>query len=280
MLFVILESDCCIMASPYLHVQWSGSHFAEGRFRRAYKGTFLGPLDKYGETAVVKENKESYVWKSTGWDTCVKMNNEAQALATKFNRFSRTTFPVNFTDVTVGRVTESNDPDSTPKLNEYVVVEDYIPGTFTKWCNNYGYISAEAKQNAASMPAFMHWSWVNSSGEKMISDLQGVRKGNPPSYTLTDSAILSISGQYGVTDTGVEGMAMFFLHHQCNGFCKELPKPELSDFIGIIPQTQLSATMQLLQQVENATTYTHELKFSPRVREGVATVFRRVARGY
>ena len=268
------------MACPNLFVQWTGSHFAEGRFRRAYKGTYLGPPSKFRQTAVVKESKDSYVWESTGWDTCLRMNKEAQVLAVDFNRCSETNYPIKFTDVEVIRVTETNDPNSTPKLKEYVVVEDYIPGTFKKWCSNYGYISAEAKNKAITMPAFMHWSWVNSSGEKMISDLQGVRKDHPPSYTLTDPAMLSISGQYGVTDTGVEGMAMFFLHHQCNGFCKELPKPELRDFIGVIPQTQLSATMQLLQQVENATTYTHELQFSPRVKEGVATVFRRVACGY
>ena len=198
---------------------------------------------------------------------------EAQAMATGFNKYLQNDLRVNFTDVRVIEVTSVRNQDSTFRIKEYVVVEDYIPGTFTKWCNNYGYIYAEAKQNATSMPAFMHWSWVNSSGEKMISDLQGVRKGNPPSYTLTDPAILSISGRYGVTDTGVEGMAMFFLHHQCNDICNGLPKPELKEINGAIPETQL------LQEVGNATTYTHELKFSPRVKESVTTIFRRVACG-
>ena len=261
-------------------IGWSDQPFAEGRFRRAYLGQYLDIPDKIGDLAVVKKNKENYVCKQTDWRICGDIYKETQAMAISFNKCLQNYLPVNFTDVQVVEVLSVRDQDSTSfKVEEYVVVEDYIPGTFKKWCNNYGYISAEAKQKDISIPAFMHWSWVNSSGEKMISDLQGVRKDNPPSYTLTDPAMLSISGQYGVTDTGIEGMAMFFLHHQCNYFCKELPKPELKDINSAISETQLSATRQLLQDVGNATTYTHELKFSPREKEGVTTVFRRVACG-
>lgn len=267
------------MASSYLHVTFENKHFAEGRFRRAFKGTYLGPPSKYGQSAVVKENKESYMWKETDWDTCKSMHQEAQILASGFNQFSDTNYPISFTDISVAQVTETSDTNSTPKLNEYCVVEDYIPGQFNKWCNNYGFISAEAKNSHTSMPAFMHWSWWYSNGEKMISDLQGVRKGNPQSYILTDPAMLSLSGNYGATDMGVEGMAMFFLHHdKCNSFCESLPKPGVRDFIGVIPDRELSATMQLLKNVGNATSYTHELKFTPQVKQNVTTVFRRVAR--
>ncbi len=267
------------MAYPQLHVTFGNKHFAEGRFRRAYKGTYKGPPSKYGDSAVVKESKESYMWKSTDWNVTVEMHKEAQKLAEGFNRFSKTNFPLKFTDVDVVIITETNTPDSTPKLNEYCVVEDYIPGQFNKWCNNYGFISAEAKSSNSSMPAFMHWSWCHSNGEKMISDLQGVRSDDPQSYTLTDPAMLSLTNSYGVTDMGVEGMAMFFLHHECSSFCERLSKPQKSDFLGVIPDRQLSATMQQLKNLGDATTYTHELKFPPGVREGITTVFRRVARG-
>ncbi len=271
------------MAYPQLCVTFDNKHFAEGRFRRAYKGTYKGPPSKYGQLAVVKESKESYMWKSTDWNVTVDMHKEAQELAEEFNSFSSgsTNYRLKFTDVNVAPVTETSTPDSTPKLNEYCVIEDYIPGQFNKWCNNYGFISAEAKSSHCSMPAFMHWSWWNSNGEKMISDLQGVRSEYPKSYILTDPAMLSLNNSYGVTDMGVEGMAMFFLHHECSSICESLSKPKESDLIGIIPQGQLSATMQQLKNLGNATTYTHELKFPPRVREGITTVFRRVARyGY
>lgn len=261
-----------------MSTNFSTVHFAEGRFRRAYKGTYTAPPSKCGQMAVVKENKDTYMWNSTDWNTCLKMAEEAQTLADGFNEFSRTTHPLQFTDVTVSKVVKNDNPQSTPKLNEFVVVEDYIPGSFSKWCNNYGYIVDN--ESGKYLSAFMHWSWVNSSGQKMISDLQGVCKNNPGSFTLTDPAMLSVGGEYGATDTNVEGIAMFFLHHVCNDFCKSLRKPKVSDFIGVIPQRELSATMQLLQQVGNATTYTHELKFSKEVRHRIGTVFSRVACGY
>ncbi len=269
------------MASSYLQIEFETKHFAEGRFRRAYKGTYLGPPNKYDQKAVVKESKESYTWKATDWDVIVNMSKEAQKLAAGFNSFSGTTFPLKFTDVDVIRVTETGNSDTTLRLKEYVTSEDYIPGQFNKWCNNYGFISPEAKSSHTSMPAFMHWSWYNSNGEKMVSDLQGVRSANPQCYTLTDPAMLSLTNSYGATDMGVEGMAMFFLDHKCNSFCKDLPKPKERDFLGIIPDRELSATMLQLKGIGNATSYTHELKFSPRVRQGITTVFRRVARnGY
>ncbi len=267
------------MASHNLEVNFDLKHFAEGRFRRAYKGTYLSPPSKNGHLAVVKQNKEFCMWKSTDWNVTVDMHKEAQKLAEGFNSFSNTTFPLKFTDVDVGVISRTDNSDSTPKLNEYCVIENYIPGQFNKWCNNYGFISAEAKSSHSSMPAFMHWSWWNSNGEKMISDLQGVRSVNPQSYTLTDPAMLSLTNSYGVTDMGVEGMAMFFLHHECSSFCERLSKPQKSDFLGVIPDRQLSATMQQLKNLGDATTYTHELKFPPGVREGITTVFRRVARG-
>ncbi len=210
---------------------------------------------------------------ATDWDVTVNMNNEAQKLAAGFNSFSGTTFPLKYTDLYVGPVTRRSGSVLSPQLNEYCTVEDYIPGQFNKWCNNYGFISPEAKSSHTSMPAFMHWSWCNSSGEEMISDLQGVRSDNPQCYTLTDPAMLSLTNSYGPTDMGVEGMAMFFLDHKCNLFCKDLPKPDLSNFVGVIPDS----TMLQLQSIGNATSYTHELKFSLSLRQGITTVFRRVA---
>lgn len=255
------------------HVEFASTHFAEGRFRRAYMGTYLKPLSKYGDKCVVKEKKDAYVWDSTGWDVTEEMYKKAQELSQSFN--SLTTWPITFTDVEVLQVTSKADSTRGPKLNEYVIAEDYIEGTFKKWCNNYGFISSEAENTAITMPAFMHWSWVQSSGQLMIADLQGVRKNNR--YTLTDPAINSVYGKYGATDMRAEGMAMFFLRHRCNDICNHLPKPTVQDFVGIIPQKDLTASLALLQQVRDATTYTNELKFTPQVRTGIAQVFKRVA---
>ena len=217
---------------------------------------------------MVKENKENYTWKSTDWDMAVKLYDESEKLAGKFNKFHSCSRSIQFTDVTVERIISST---GTPKLNEYVLVEDYIPGNFTKYCNNYGYISSESEL----MPAFMHWSWVHTGGKTMIADLQGVLKGD--TYRLTDPVLLSntIDGSlYGCTDTGVEGMAMFFLKHTCNQFCQGLPKPTAGDVIGT-PEA-----FAQLEMIMTSTAYAHELKFPRRIKQTMISVFPQVATRY
>ena len=248
---------------------FDSKHFAEGRFRLAYKGKYTAPARRAGQTCVVKEQKDSYTWKATDWDMTVEIQQEAQKMAEEFNKFSGTDHPIQYTDVVVHQVTKST---GRPKLNEYVVVEDYIPGSYKKWINNYGYISDESK----SMPAFAHWSWVHSKGEVMIGDLQGVRGNNK--FILTDPVLLSCTHgrKYGCTDMGVEGMAMFFLNHKCNNFCSSLPKPSIRS--AGVPQAQIAAASQLLRQITNSTAYSHELKFPVHIRESLIPAFKAIAK--
>ena len=256
---------------------FSTTSFAEGRFRRAYMGTHTAPPEKAGQKCVVKEHKENYTWKASDWDTTLEVHREAQRLAKEFNKFSQTNYPISFTDVGVQQVIKSQ-PDTTPKLNEYVIVEDYIPGDFKKWLNNYGYVSDEVSF-ALSMPAFAHWSWWYTNGEKMIADLQGVR--GDMKYTLTDPVLMSgtVDGRnYGCTDTGVEGIAMFFLNHKCNSFCDNLPRPTLAS-LGI-PQWQIQSVTQQLQQIMNATAYTHEIKLPYNIRSRLVQPFKAIASRY
>ena len=252
--------------------------FAQGRFRYAYKGTWIEPQDKKGQKCVVKEKKDAYAWKLTDWDTSLKIREKAQELADNFN-FSLEPpppCPVSFAALYVHQVVEQ-DSSSGPKLHEHVLVEDFIPGNYKKWCSNYGFISEEAKTTAIMMPAFMHWSWVHTGGEMMVADLQGVRRDD--GYTLTDPVILSTTADtYGATDMGVEGMAMFFIHHECNEICSGLPKPTYYDVITRIPQPYRAICEQLLQQVMSSTTYTFELKFPPHIRATVLQIFREIAR--
>ena len=92
----------------------------------------------------------------------------------------------------------------------------------------------------------------------MITDLQGVRSDS--GYTLTDPVLMSGTANgktYGCTDTGVEGIVMFFMNHTCNEFCNNLPKP--TPYNLDIPQEQIAMVTQQLQQIINATAYNHEL---------------------
>lgn len=256
------------------YVEWKNPRFAEGRFRNAYMGTWILPREKEGQRCVVKERKDTYTWKATDWKVSENIVKKAQELAAGFNSFSKTDRPISFTDVQVLKVVKQPDPNATPKLDEHVIVENYIYGDFKKWCNNYGFISDEAIKTAFSMPAFMHWSWVHTQGQIMIADLQGVRKEDR--YCLTDPVILSLYKEYGATDMGVEGMALFFLHHKCNDFCKYLPRPQLNDFLQNprIPRQQIVACIQALQQVSSATTYTFELQLTEEVQTVIIEQFR------
>ena len=153
--------------------------FAQGRFRFAFMGHYTEPPWKRGNKIVVKKLKESYTWNPSDWDTTVKIHKKAAELAQGFDAFSRRNL-IRFTKVSVFQVTSQGDPNGTAKLGENVIVEDYIEGTFKKWCNNYGFISAESDY----LPAFMHWSWVHTRGELMVADLQGVWKQD--GFVLTD----------------------------------------------------------------------------------------------
>ena len=251
-------------------------HFAEGRFRRAYMGTWMNPSWKRGELCVVKELKDSFTWEPSDWDTTKLVQEEAQEMAEGFNAFSGTNYPIKFTEMDVMRVAR-NDPNATPRVGESVIVEEYIEGSFKKWCNNYGFISQEAQTTAKSMPAFMHWSWWHNDGQMMIADLQGVKQSN--GYLLTDPVILSDSGnaEYGCTDMGVEGMAMFFVNHKCNLFCQKLPAPKFDDFVGVIPPRIRNLCKTALPSIQNCTAYTTELKFPRPVKDIVLRTFRNIA---
>ena len=257
-----------------MEATFNSTSFAEGRFRRAYMGTYTAPLKKAGRKCVVKELKDSYTWKATDWDMTVNIQEKAQDLAEGFNDHANTNRPLQFTEVTVARVTQRSDPNATPKLNEYVTCEDYIPGNYKKWISNYGFISDES----TSLPAFAHWSWIHTKGEIMIADLQGVR--NDSSYVLTDPVLLSATdgGKYGCTDMGVEGMAMFFLNHKCNQFCNMFPKPSIRS--AGVPQAQITAASQLLQQITSSTAYSHELKFPAHIRATLIPAFKAIAKGH
>ena len=113
--------------------------FAEGRFRRAYKGTWISPASFTGRSCVVKELKSNYTWEASDWNETVNINERAKQLAVFFNSQIYGT-SISFTEVHVLKVLCQSDPNTTPKLNEYVTCGDYIPGHFTKWCNNYAWL--------------------------------------------------------------------------------------------------------------------------------------------
>ena len=138
-------------------------------------------------------------------------------------------------------------------LNENVMIEPYLNGTFTKWNSNGGWQNPESE--SASVQAFCHWTY-HESGEKLLfCDAQGINKFDK--YILTDPCIVSNKDfardkngniineneeqTYGVTDTGREFLLNWFRNHKCNEYCdKNWAKPTELD-IESIPKAVKSA---------------------------------------
>ena len=110
------------------------------------------------------------------------------------------------------------------KENEWIIIEPFIEGIYKKFVDNAGSVISFADK---TIPFFMHWNWVYSKGEKLVTDIQGVQKFNY--YNLTDPAILSINVEYGPSDLGSSGLIMFLSYHQHNEYCKGLPWPNSDD---------------------------------------------------
>ena len=251
----------------------AGEPFAEGRFRYAFKGVFEQPRSKVGQIAVVKKFKDNYIWSRNGWNTTMKVYTRAVEYAKGFVGGD-----IEFNECLVGKVYKSvgNASSDKIKLNEYVISEEYLKGKFMKWCSNYGHVSYEALSIDSILTAFMHWTWAHSKGQEMVADVQGVKLSNG-TYKLTDPAILSVNGEYGITDTSVEGMAMFFIIHQCTPVCSELPVPSLAQFGHMIPTSTLMQGLDLQNSSSGSTIYNHEVKFSPEIKHTIAKIFLAIA---
>ncbi len=177
------------------------------------------PASKYRQKAVVKEYKASYAWAQGDWDTAVSIYKKTKELAGKFNAASGANRPIRIVDYDVQKVTTRTD-DGTPKLGEYILVEDYLEGDFQKFISNAGWVKPQCMTSCTLMPTFAHWTWVHTRGQLMVADLQGVRYDDE--YVLTDPCILSVDRNYGATDLALIGMALFFLTHQCTDICRSL----------------------------------------------------------
>lgn len=193
--------------------------FAEGASRRAYRAMHWKPVSKYGTKAVVKEYKASYAWAQGDWDTAVNTYEKAKELAKKFNEVSATNHPIHIVYYDIQKVVKQP-TNATPKLGEWILVEDYLEGDFQKFVSNTGWVKPLCLTSYNSMPAFSHWTWVYTKGQLMVTDLQGVRYDDK--YVLTDPCIVSINREYGANDLALLGMCLFFMTHQCTDMCRSL----------------------------------------------------------
>ena len=216
--------EFCIDSKSWLcpvEVQFAVSKkpFASGAFRGAYHASPLSflPRGKY----VLKKQKEERLpdieklFESEEVHTrkSVQMNALANHFALLLKKEAPEEFGNTFAYITsyLGKVVGG----------QYVTIETYIEGKFTKYINNNGTIvdfqESEAVKKAET---YSHFSYVKSSKTLMVLDIQGV------GFTLTDPEIASSS----LTDTennimfcsgnlSTIAIDTFLENHICNKYC-------------------------------------------------------------
>ena len=103
---------------------------------------------------------------------------------------------------------------------EFVAIEEYIDGKFTKYINNTGLVcGANASDVSKKAECLVHYSYEKSSKQLMLLDIQGSE------YTLFDpeiaSATLQVDKEYlfGVGNLTSHAIETFVENHVCNKFC-------------------------------------------------------------
>ena len=111
------------------------------------------------------------------------------------------------------------------KTGEYVMIEEFIEGRFSKYINNDGSISHEEGEQEYILKAecLVHFSYMKSNQELMLLDIQG------SGYNLYDPEIATAAGaftsdgsqlQFCMGNLSTEACANFIKNHKCNRFCK------------------------------------------------------------
>lgn len=103
------------------------------------------------------------------------------------------------------------------------LAQRFLEGEYTKYNNNFGWISTKITEANDIAQAFSHYTYQSSIGTLMIVDIQGVIS-DKGILQITDPAIHSeiYKDRFGPTNHGKFGIIKFFQTHICNDYCKKL----------------------------------------------------------
>ncbi|XP_038062556.1 uncharacterized protein LOC119733047 [Patiria miniata] len=243
-----------------VYAKFENDWFAKGESRYAYRGR-IKHVNRWwferGEQCVVKLYKEEYCnrLKEDAWKADNRASAKAGEMAMLFNSaFTNKGFAkIEILSPIISKVktfatyryigrdsvpqsVRGPDDDDTKKANQMVpegaavAIERFLQGQYVHFLSN----SAKVNQNEKTLVpvAFSHFTYAESNGEILVTDLQGVYNGK--NYIFTDPAVHSMEkhgqkfGHYGPTDLGMFGVVKFFQNHECNRLCRELLKPDMS----------------------------------------------------
>ncbi|KXJ10632.1 Transient receptor potential cation channel subfamily M member 6 [Exaiptasia diaphana] len=200
--------------------------FSTGSFREAYLAKALTSLapGKY----VLKKWKEDQVkeiekyFKDIGDHTrkAVQMNSLSRNFALSLSAEAPPDFgkTLTYTKVYLGKL-----------YGEYVTIEKYLEGTFSKHVNNTGKVCGDGSEVSLKAEAFSHYTYQKSREQLMVLDVQGVGFDLcDPEIATTD--ILDPKGDYILFccgNLGKTAITEFKKEHICNKYCEMLSLDEM-----------------------------------------------------
>jgi hypothetical protein len=206
--------------------------FAAGSFRLCYRGVYANGA-RAGQQCVKKVFIAGSVYEDEHFDAEMEVVARTLDVLTQFNgagfvsRRIRLNKPEVWRDDTTG---------------ERYVVEPFVQG-FQKFNSNSGYVCEGSDDSwPALMQALSHYSYHITAGSLLLCDLQGGVYAD--GAVLTDPVVMSMSGRFGPTDLGRDGIITFFSQHECGEYCsREWTRPrERAVLISPTPHTCMRRT--------------------------------------
>lgn len=215
-----MGTNLCKLDEENTIVAIENTKFSSGQYKHAYRGV--------DQTSMKRVVVKLYAEKWRSHQDIVKdleAHRIAHKLARKFNSLKLPGAPkIEFLVPKRAHVTSSR-PCSGIQVGEAITVEPELSGArYEKYISNNGTFAPDH----IALAIFVHWTYHETKGNRMVVDLQGVKikKG----YILTDPAVHSRRGSFGDLDLASIGMQSFFANHRCTETCRNFRRPERIDF--------------------------------------------------
>ncbi|XP_060589113.1 alpha-protein kinase 1-like [Ruditapes philippinarum] len=201
--------------------------FKVGSKKLVYMGILNGDGPLKGQKCVVKTVRNGAISRND-WMLESNRSKAARDLAISYNKVTtRGQKKITFNCPIMAEIDTMSDclcindilgkPKKKWKDSEFVSIELYLRGHFEEF--EFGWVPREELVDAE---AFSHFTWCQSEGRILVSNLQGIKTSN--AYHFTGPVIHSEDMVYGSSDSGQRGIKEFFKLHQCNRICKNWPR--------------------------------------------------------
>ena len=220
----------CSWIQPYtVEMRIEKESFASGGFREVYKASLkdatpyvvkkflpssIVTIQELNELGELNETTETFARRAVQAHMLAK--NFADQFRASLVSHVKTSFGSAFSygKATFGKILETG---------EVIMVEDFIPGKFSKYINNDGKIIHDAAKRTLTAKAecLAHFTYTKSEKELLLVDIQGCQ------YKLFDPEIASVKGlmddggfRFSIGNLSYIALKNFKTLHKCNQFCK------------------------------------------------------------